>query len=146
MRQSDPSLPSQTALKTNFAGKVNLIAALVGYIGDNSEYADIAATLPATAPARSAPPKGVKSVDGHVYMIKYGDAYKIGRSDDLERRVKQVSVQIPEKGSLIHAIRTDDPSGIENYWHRRFKGRRVNGEWFKLTPDDVKAFMRRKFQ
>ena len=51
---------------------------------------------------------------------------------------------IPEKLELIHKIKTDDPSGIERYWHHRFKEKRKGGEWFDLSASDVKAFKRRK--
>jgi hypothetical protein len=69
----------------------------------------------------------------------------VGRSDTLEKRIRQISIALPESVTLVHAIETDDPPGIEAYWHKRFAERRANGEWFKLDADDLRAFKRRKF-
>ncbi len=82
---------------------------------------------------------------GVVYMVKAGRFYKVGRSNAVGRRQCELAIQLPEKATLIHSIATDDPPGIEGYWHRRFADRRRNGEWFELTAEDVAAFRRRKF-
>lgn len=109
-----------------------------------SGYEDVVAMLPAAIPTheeRTAPLS-----EGSVYLIRSGGFYKIGRSDRLERRVQEIRISLPEAAILVHAIRTDDPPGIEAYWHRRFADRRANGEWFKLSRQDVATFRRRTFQ
>ena len=77
--------------------------------------------------------------------MKSGRYYKLGRSNAAGRREYELSIQMPEKLSTVHTIRTDDPVGIEAYWHQRFEAKRQNGEWFDLCAADVKAFKRRKF-
>jgi hypothetical protein len=56
------------------------------------------------------------------------------------RREKELRIQLPERCTLIHSIKTDDPSGIEAYWHKSFDSKRMQGEWFNLNSADVKAF------
>ena len=145
LHQTNPDMPTMAAINRNLGRRDDLVVALANLAAANPEFADIAAMLPEVRAAPS-PRVTTKAVEGHVYLIKSGDFYKIGRSADLERRVKQITVALPDKATLIHSIRTDDPPGIEGYWHRRFVDRRANGEWFKLTAADVAAFRKRKFQ
>lgn len=131
----------------HFGGRSGLLAALAGRVGEDVGSLDIASMLPVdTQIVPKAAISSSKNQEGFVYLIKSGDFYKIGRSDDLERRVKEIRVALPDKATLAHTIRTDDPAGIEAYWHRRFEEKRANGEWFKLSSQDIVAFKKRKFQ
>jgi hypothetical protein len=133
------------AIYRRFQSTANMIRRLAEWASEDESRADVAAMLPGRADESEVASK--RSEDGFVYLIQWGANYKIGRGEQLERRVKQVRTGLPDSSKLVHAIRTDDPSGIEAYWHRRFADKRAeNGEWFKLTKADVAAFTRRKFQ
>lgn len=82
----------------------------------------------------------IKTRPGEVYLYKHGRHYKLGKTTDSVRRGKEIRMQLPEELRLIHSIKTDDTTGIENYWHKRFESKRGNGEWFDLSPSDIRAF------
>lgn len=150
-RRSDPSFPSHGTVRAR--GNRAAIARLVlEYTESHSGYADVGALLGsagvapvAAEPERDTPDAG--RVAGYVYLIRSGRFYKVGFSTDVQRRMLQLNTGMPETGELVHAISTDDPAGIERYWHLRFAERRLrpDAEWFDLTADDVRAFRRRKF-
>jgi len=80
---------------------------------------------------------------GCVYLVRSGPHFKIGRTNCIERRIPALATQLPEKIVLIHHIKTEDPAGIETYWHRRFADQRKNGEWFALSTEHVEMFKAR---
>ncbi|MCH9002879.1 MAG: GIY-YIG nuclease family protein [Planctomycetes bacterium] len=82
---------------------------------------------------------------GFVYLMKFQQLYKIGRSNATGRRERELAIQFPDQTKMVHTIKIDGPVGIERYWHQRFESKRGNGEWFKLDRTDVAAFKQRKF-
>lgn len=144
-KRVDPEFPNVKPVTRHFGSLTEFPARLAQWAKDRPEWADVAGLLSdhASAPAS---PVITTGGDGWVYLLKSGSHYKIGRSDNLEQRVKGIRIALPESAALVHSIRTDDPPGIEAYWHRRFADRRANGEWFALTRADIAAFKRRRYQ
>jgi Superinfection immunity protein/Meiotically up-regulated gene 113 len=82
---------------------------------------------------------------GWIYMLQAGNCFKIGKATKLDRRIYQLKIQLPYKVELVHAIQTDDIDHAEQHWHMRFESKRMNGEWFELTANDVREFKQYEF-
>lgn len=147
--RKDKGFPSHSTF-ARLGNKVEAARKILQYCRQVSGYNDV---INVCQPIACAEPEGDKTEEasaedsdlGYVYLIKSGRYYKIGRSNFVGRREYELSIQLPEEVTLVHSISTDDPIGIESYWHKRFKDKRKNGEWFQLTSDDVKAFKMRRF-
>lgn len=149
--RQDSTFPAGGTFNNRFGNKQQLIKRLVEYCEDKLGYEDVLAiarphlteTIAINEDADA--DNESEEIIGYVYMLKSGRNYKVGRSNSFDRRSRELKIQLPEQADTVHVIRTDDPIGIELYWHRRFESKRKNGEWFELNAQDVKAFKRRKF-
>jgi Meiotically up-regulated gene 113 len=80
---------------------------------------------------------------GFVYLIKDGDTshYKIGRTKNVTSRLKSLNIRTSSPLELIHAIKTKDAIRLEAEFHNYFGARRIKGEWFALSAEDVRMFL-----
>jgi hypothetical protein len=147
-KRSDPTFPNDTVFSRRYGSFPGARAKAYAFSLVHSEFSDVSALLAgASAPmqeaARASSPVGGL---GYVYMIKHGSRseYKIGKTANPLRREGEIRLQLPEALASVHYIATDDPSGVEAYWHARFASKRKEGEWFALSRDDVAAFKRWK--
>ena len=145
--RGDKSFPSHTVFN-RYGGKEGLIQAAVSHCQDKPGFQDILALYA----GRKRPSRDVearertepKVATEFVYLMKSGRHYKIGRTNSVGRRGSELTIKVPVPPRTIHSIETDDSVGVEAYWHRRFNDKRGEGEWFELSPEDVRAFKRWK--
>lgn len=108
------------------------------------EWADVVDICRSALPAQTLDAAVAQDKIGYVYLMKSGSLYKIGWSESPKRREYEVDQKSPYPTKLIHEIETDDPAGVESYWHGRFRDKHKKGEFFELSPEDVTAFRRWK--
>src|SRR6267378_76138 len=132
-RQSDADFPDPLT----FGSKPELVKRVAAYCENRVGYEDVLSLCGQYIPPRATKaPENAEDVAGEigfVYLMKSGKFYKLGRSNAAGRREYELGIQLPEKLKTVHVIRTDDPAGIETYWHSRFEAKRKNGEWFDLS-------------
>lgn len=141
-RRRDPEFPV-SGVFDRLGRKEEQIQKVAAFAMSRPEYVDVASLLPKSVTTE--PVAETTAVAGYVYLIKSGEFHKIGMTNHLGRRMFQIELQLPERAELVHHIETDDPRGIEAYWHNRFKESRANGEWFRLHAADIAAFKRRTY-
>ena len=70
---------------------------------------------------------------GFVYLIRNGDLHKIGRTDNLKRRLKQL-----QPCTVVQTLETNRSRDLEHELHKRFKSKRIpQTEYFRLTEAEV---------
>lgn len=140
--KQDPSFPSRGVI-ARLGRQPKLLSKLIDYCQLNTGHDDVERACVSLLHARKryGRPKPLPTC---VYLIQVGHDYKIGWTANLERRMRDMATYVAEKPSLIHTIPTDDPLGVEVYWHNRFANKWIRGEWFALTSEDVRTFRRWK--
>jgi len=74
---------------------------------------------------------------GYVYLVKFGNIYKIGSAINVNKRMSGLLVANP----FLQLHTTIELLGfelVERILHKAFLSKKVAGEWFNLTEDDFK--------
>ena len=68
---------------------------------------------------------------------------KIGYSGNPEERLKTLQTGNPETLHLHYQFEIDEEIAekYERFIHREYNHKRVKGEWFNMTPEEVKALL-----
>lgn len=81
--------------------------------------------------------KPIKKSPGYVYFVKCNDVVKIGRTKNLKERMEVYSVKSPFETEILHQVETDNCVRLERHFHAIFMDKRTDGEWFRLTKQDI---------
>jgi len=75
-----------------------------------------------------------------VYLIEAvgTEFYKIGRTNKIAQRLKELATGSHARLRLVHAVQTGDSVRLERELHKVFRSYRAKGEWFLMAPDVVK--------
>ena len=72
-----------------------------------------------------------------IYVITDGTYCKIGKSLNVQSRLRELQTASARPLSLVFA--GESRSFVEQKIHTKFRGKRQNGEWFVLSPQDVET-------
>lgn len=78
-----------------------------------------------------------RELDGDLYLMQSGDTnrYKIGYSENPPHRTCQLQIGSPDELNIRFSCRGDRI--IEHIFHRRYEAKKIRGEWFTLSEEDL---------
>ena len=130
-RGRDSSFPSLKVVQ-RLTKTPSFTSKLLAYCSDDEKLSTAARIATERIEAQEAEPSllGRASINDYVYILRSGRRYKIGHTTSPSHRHREVRLDLPDPIILVHAIPTDDPIGIESYWHLRFSSKRVRDTEF----------------
>lgn len=69
----------------------------------------------------------------YTYIAKCQNLYKIGKTNNVQKRLKTFQIGNP----FIEIVRIIDGGHYEARLHKIYKHKRVSGEWFNITENEV---------
>lgn len=85
--------------------------------------------------------KKPKPAPGYIYLIRAvapDNHYKIGLSREPVKRIESMGVLLPFPIEPIHQFPTNHMTKAERQLHGQYADKRLNGEWFALSEQDVR--------
>jgi len=84
------------------------------------------------------PHRGIKEKPGWIYVLKADNGMcKIGQTTNLNKRIKQLGIQLPYELEVACTVWTDHVVIAEQILHKHYKEKRAKGEWFALTEENI---------
>lgn len=77
---------------------------------------------------------------GYLYLIKCDKYHKIGVATDMGLRLASLQTGNPYTLEVVCYYEFDKPQTVETALHQKFSNKRVSGEWFELSSEDIYAF------
>ena len=74
-----------------------------------------------------------------LYIIKTGNFYKIGITQDIKSRIKTIETNNPLTPELIFYEKISKSREVESFLHIKLKSKNIKNEWFKLSKKDINS-------
>jgi len=77
-------------------------------------------------------------------LINEEGKYKIGFTErETKKRIKELQTGSPSEMRVVQEYESDNARKIETILHRFLRSKRISGEWFELTNEEVADFKNR---
>jgi hypothetical protein len=80
-----------------------------------------------------------------LYLITDGELTKIGISNNLQSRLKSLQAGNGRELLVLFSVELENAFEIEQKLHKKFREKRLVGEWFSLTLSDI-AIIKNEFE